>query len=162
MGCGKKIFPDYINADCIHIPKMSVYCDFSFKNFPFKDNSFSNIIALNILEHLPDTVKVMEEIWRISKPGAEVFIKVPHYKSSNAFKDPTHKSYFTEDSFEYFDKGKISWYSKAQFKVVKVNKIYQYHIDRYVRRIFPRLLRFVEKFFDNTIESIEFKLVAVK
>ena len=161
MGCGTDILAGYVNADSIELLGVSVLSDFS-KRFPFKDDSFSVVNAVNVIEHLPDTVRVMEEIWRVSGAGAKIHIKVPHYKSSNAFKDPTHRSFFTEDSFEYFDSGKISWYSKAKFKVAKVRKIYQYHIDKYVRRQLPRLLPFVERFFDNTVESIEFDLVVVK
>ena len=161
MGCGTDIIAGYVNADNVELPGVSVLSDFS-DRFPFKDGSFSVVNAVNVIEHLPDTVRVMEEIWRVSKAGAKLHIKVPHYKSSNAFKDPTHKSFFTEDSFEYFDSGKISWYSKAKFKVANVRKIYQYHIEKYIRRPLPWLLPFVERFFDNTVESIEFDLVAVK
>ncbi len=162
MGCGKNMLPDHVNADLVALPGITVTCDFAHTPFPFKNGAFSEVIALDILEHLPDTVAVMEEIWRVCKDGAKVRIKVPHYKSSNAYKDPTHRSYFTEDTFEYFDKGAISWYSNARFKVKNVKKTYQYHIDRYIRRPFPRLLPFVERHFDNTVESIEFELVAVK
>lgn len=161
MGCGRDIIDGYVNADSVGLPGVSLISDFS-RPFPFRDNSFSAVNAVNVIEHLPDTVRVMEEIWRVSKAGAKIHIKVPHYKSSNAFKDPTHRSFFTEDSFEYFDSGEISWYSKARFKVSSVKKIYQYHIERYVRRPLPRLLPFVERFFDNTVESLEFDLVVVK
>jgi hypothetical protein len=46
----------------------------------------------------------MQEIYRISKPGATLRIKVPYFKSTAAFKDPTHVSFFTERTFEYFDR----------------------------------------------------------
>ncbi len=162
MGCGDKPLADHVNADSIHLPGVTLVCDFSRKPWPFKDNSFLQIQAINVLEHLPNTLSSMEEIWRVCKDGATIHIRVPHFKSHNAFKDPTHKSYFTEDSFEYFSRGKISWYSHARFDILKVTKVYQYHVDKYIRRPFPRLLRFVEKFFHNTIEAIEFDLRAVK
>jgi SAM-dependent methyltransferase len=161
MGCGRDILDCYVNADSIGLPGVALVADFS-RPFPFKDNSFSMVNAVNVIEHLPDTVKVMEEIWRVSKAGARVHIKVPHYKSSNAFKDPTHRSFFTEDSFEYFDTGRISRYSKAKFRVAEVKKTQQYDIDRFVRRPLPPLLPFVERFQDSTIEGLEFDLVAAK
>ena len=162
MGCGKDVLTGWVNADRVALPGVNILCDFSSTPFPFKNDRFSEIRAVNLLEHLPDTVKTMEEIWRVCKTGARIHIRVPHYKSSNAYKDPTHRSFFTEDSFEYFDKGSISWYSSARFKVKSVRKVYQYHVDRYIKRPFPRLLPFVERHFDNTVESIEFELEAIK
>lgn len=39
--------------------------------YPFKKNQFNKIIADNIFEHLNDIPKILEEIYRISKPGAQ-------------------------------------------------------------------------------------------
>ena len=38
--------------------------------WPIEDNQFDLIYAENIIEHLLDTCAVMEEIWKVSKPGA--------------------------------------------------------------------------------------------
>lgn len=46
------------------------------------DDSVDEVIAIHVIEHLPNTVRVMEELFRITHPG--ITIEVPHYKHSNA------------------------------------------------------------------------------
>lgn len=44
---------------------------------PFRDNSFELVVALEILEHVPETDAVMSEIARVGKPGAAVVVSTP-------------------------------------------------------------------------------------
>lgn len=158
LGCGKDIRPGYVNVDDRGLRGVDVLVDLSRFPWPFRDDAFDEVRAIHVLEHLPDTIRVMEEIFRITSRGATVTIEVPHYKHSNAYKDPTHVRFFTEETFDYFGKDERSYYTHARFRVAKVEKFYEYHVDRYVRRPFPRLLPFVEKYLDNTVEKIVFTL----
>lgn len=162
LGSGKDIRPGYVNVDDKALRGVDVLADLARFPWPFRDNAFHEIIAVHVLEHLPNTIRVMEEIHRITAPGATVTIEVPHYKHSNAYKDPTHVRFFTEESFDYFGKDERSYYTTARFRVAKVEKFYDYHIDRYVRRLFPRLLPYVEKYFDHTVERLVFTLTTEK
>lgn len=162
LGSGSRGQEGYVNADIVRLPGVDVLIDLSRFPWPFKDDSFDEVVAINVMEHIPDTVRAMEEIHRVTTPGAKITIKVPHYKHANAYKDPTHVRFFTEETFDYFGKSEYSYYTKARFKVTEVQKIYEYHIGLYVRRIFPRLLPWIEKFFDSTIESIIFTLETEK
>jgi ubiquinone/menaquinone biosynthesis C-methylase UbiE len=47
---------------------------------PFQSDSFDAIIALDILEHLPDDQAAMCEFFRVLKPGGRVFVLVPAYR----------------------------------------------------------------------------------
>jgi predicted SAM-dependent methyltransferase len=162
MGCGTDIRPGFVNADHRALPGVDVVCDFSRIPWPFRDDAFDEVLAVHVLEHLPDTIRTMEEVHRVTRPDAKVTIEVPHYKHANAYRDPTHIRFFAETSFDYFGHHERSYYSKARFQVVSVEKIYDYHIDRYVKRRFPRLLPWVERYFDHTIERLIFTLVTVK
>ncbi len=44
---------------------------------PFDDNSFDGAICLNVLEHIFDTRFVLDEMFRVLKPGATLHISVP-------------------------------------------------------------------------------------
>jgi hypothetical protein len=75
---------------------------------------------MHFMEHISDLVSVMEEVWRVCKNGATVTIGVPYYTSVGAFRDPTHKRFFTFDTFDHFTdtKGLPSFYSYAKFKIL--------------------------------------------
>ncbi len=64
---------------------------------------------------------MMEEIHRICKKGGVVKIMVPYFRSAWASIDPTHKHYFTANSFSYFDPDNPICqrysYSEARFSV---------------------------------------------
>lgn len=47
------------------------------RDVPFKDNSFDHIISIGTVEHFPDTIRALEEMYRILKPGGVAFIGVP-------------------------------------------------------------------------------------
>ncbi|TLZ70163.1 MAG: class I SAM-dependent methyltransferase [Methanobacteriota archaeon] len=162
MGSGPRSKVGFVNADLHAMAGVDLLCNFSRFPWPFKDSVFDEVHATDVIEHLPDTVRVMEEIHRVTRPGARIVIKVPHYKHANAFKDPTHVRFFTEGSFDYFGKNEYSYYTKARFNILSVEKIHEYHIGKYVKRLFPRLLPWVERYLDQTVESLVFTLQTVK
>jgi len=47
----------------------------------------------------------MNEVWRILKPGGRFHGAVPYALSMWAVTDPTHKSFFTDRTFDYFVDG---------------------------------------------------------
>jgi SAM-dependent methyltransferase len=44
---------------------------------PFEDASFDLVVANHILEHIPEDIKAMKEIYRVLKPGATAILQVP-------------------------------------------------------------------------------------
>ena len=69
-------------------------------------------------------MRVMEEVHRICKSGACVKVIVPYFRSVWAFIDPTHKTFYTVDSFAYYDPRHIICqrydYTPARFFIEKV------------------------------------------
>lgn len=45
---------------------------------PFADNSFDKVLMTEVLEHLAEDRKAMQEIYRILKPGGVLALSVPH------------------------------------------------------------------------------------
>ncbi len=139
LGCGKKKrsgaigvdYSDRHNADIIH--------DLNKFPYPFKDNEVDEIYLDNVLEHLDDVMRVIEEVHRICKPGGKVKVIVPYFRSVWACIDPTHKHFFTVDSFAYFDPRHVICqrydYSETRFYVKKV--IFN---ETLKKRLFKRLL----------------------
>lgn len=56
-------------------------CDLADFSYPFADNSFDKAVLNDVIEHLPDTIKAMEAIYRICTPEAQVLIRVINWNS---------------------------------------------------------------------------------
>jgi len=94
------------------------------ERWPFADNSVGIIRAMHVVEHLKDPVHVMNEMYRVLAPGGWAFIEVPSTDGRGAFQDPTHVSYWNENSFWYYtreDKAKFVPEIKARFQVSRLS-----------------------------------------
>lgn len=153
----------YANIDVLDLPNVDIVYDLT-KGIPLPDNSVNEVYSAHFLEHLEDTVAIMKEIYRVCVPGALVRIKVPYFKSIGAFKDPTHKSFFTEKTFDYFDKDHLlnnelpEYNLGVNFKVEKISYIWSSPLLRYL----PGKKHFFIKFFWNIARSIYYELRVVK
>jgi len=70
--------------------------------WPFEDGSIGVARALDIFEHLKEPVHTMCERYRVLAPGGYAFIQVPSTDGRGAFQDPTHQSFWNENSFYYY------------------------------------------------------------
>ena len=77
------------------------------KPLPFADDTFVEIRAFHVLEHIERRylVPLMNECWRILEPEGVMEIEVPLFPTEAAMSDPTHVSFFTAQTFDYFTKG---------------------------------------------------------
>src|SRR3989338_8777134 len=123
LGCGMFKIPGSIGIDINKNSHADIIHDLNKFPYPLKANTFEEIIAENILEHLDDIPKVMEEIYRIAKNHATFIITTSHFSSVDSFTDPTHKHFFTSRTFDYFIPGTDLYkyhYSKTSFKKLTV------------------------------------------
>lgn len=86
-----------------------ITCDLN-DGIPLEDNSVGVINASHVIEHLKDPIKTMREIHRVLAHGGWAFIEVPSTEGNGAWCDPTHVSFWNEDSFPYYTNK-----NKAQF-----------------------------------------------
>lgn len=109
LGCSDRFLPGYVNVDIVHIdpvPPPTVYQQADLSDiWPWEDNSVEEIVADDIIEHLPDKIHTMNEIHRVLVPGGKAHIFVPTTDGRGAWQDPTHVSYWNRNSFFYFTKG---------------------------------------------------------
>lgn len=119
LGSGKKRRSDAVNVDLVADTNPELVWDLNRQPWPLPSNHFREVLAADVIEHLDNIVSVMEEIHRICLPGAIVRITLPHFSCANAFRDPTHRHYFSLFSFHYFT-GENQWefYTGCRFKRV--------------------------------------------
>lgn len=106
LGCGNDYRQGWVNVDVGNCRK-DLHHDLEQLPLPFADNTFSEVLMMHVLEHVdrPTFPAFMRELHRICRPDARIHIEVPYYNSKNAWTDFTHKNFFTEDSFGFFDRG---------------------------------------------------------
>jgi len=125
LGCGHDIKKGWINHDLLQLDGVDIVHDLTVFPWPWDNEQFSEIHMDNVLEHLPETTRTMEELSRIMKSGGRLFIGVPYWNSFEAWGDPTHKKGFSEESFEFYDPTTWrgvdrSYYSNAKFNIVEL------------------------------------------
>lgn len=168
VGCGKDIRQDFINLDVVKLPGVDVVHDLNSFPWPFADSEFDEIHMINVLEHLPDTIGVLEELHRISGPDAKLIIRVPFWNSPDMLADPTHKRFFSERTLNFFDPAfpecrDRPYYSKARFKIAKKYcyiKLF-YYIKIGAKAITTPLF-FLARYVGAIVWVVEFDLIARK
>jgi glycosyltransferase involved in cell wall biosynthesis len=99
IGGGLNPWPNYTTVDLRS--DADIQYDLN-DGIPLPDNSVGVLNASHILEHLDNKTKIMAEIHRVLAPGGWAFIEVPSTDGRGAFQDPTHVSYWNENSFLYY------------------------------------------------------------
>ena len=117
LGCGKAKEKGFIGID-IGDYGQEIQCDLR-KGIPLCGESVSEMRTYAFLEHLqPEEVMyMMFEIWRVLKPNKTVDILVPYGGNNTSFKDPTHKSFWREETFLYFTGEKPAHYDLMNGKL---------------------------------------------
>jgi glycosyltransferase involved in cell wall biosynthesis len=103
LGCCDSTLTGFVNVDIVPAPDVEV-ADLSLP-WPWPDNSVDHVRAWDIIEHLPDKILTMNELWRVLKPGGTAEIAVPTTDGTGAFQDPTHVSFWNRRSFLYYEAG---------------------------------------------------------
>lgn len=69
------------------------------------DNSFDEIYAKHVIEHLNDPIGFMSEMTRALKPGGTIFVETPHFSCRVAYSEPQHKLFFSYFMFNSITQG---------------------------------------------------------
>ncbi|UCE37023.1 MAG: class I SAM-dependent methyltransferase [Thermoplasmata archaeon] len=159
LGCGRAKREGYINLDSCEAVNPDVVWDLNQFPYPFPDNTFDEVLAYSILEHLDDVVKAMEEIHRIMKPNAILDLTVPYWDGFGFASDPTHKHMFTEYTFDFFTgKADFSFITTARFNIKKMDM--QYHPKfKWMPKFIKNRLRFIIK---EVVVGLHVTMEAVK
>jgi len=85
----------------------------SVENIPLENKSVDSIVSTQVLEHIKDPQKAINEFYRILKPGGCCLITVP--QSSELHEEPN-------DYFRFTRFGLEELFKKAGFKIILIEK----------------------------------------
>lgn len=125
IGCGSEPHNPYrkpqlfgidIRRGCIEDPGLQfAKANLALEPIPHPDNHFGSVSAFDFIEHVPrilptrdgtDTrfpfVELMNEVWRVLRPGGRFYALTPAYPRVHAFRDPTHVNIITTQTHHYF------------------------------------------------------------
>lgn len=167
LGSGGKAKEGFYAIDHLPLKGVDIVADLNNELSLLPDNSVSHVFSRHALEHIENFLPLMEEIWRICKPDAEIEIVVPHFSNPLAYSDPTHVRFFGLYTMFYFvdrddqpSKRKVPcFYSEARFCVESI-KIQFYRFNLFDRLTVPLLSSFVnsnffwQEFYERRLSGI--------
>jgi SAM-dependent methyltransferase len=109
VGCGQNIIDGWVNLDVVPSNGVDLVYDLEavdISPLPFEGDSVSSILMSQVIEHLHRPLQVLQELWRVAKPGCHLVIRVPHGGNDEAWIDPTHVRPYFPRSFAYFGQPK--------------------------------------------------------
>jgi predicted SAM-dependent methyltransferase len=127
LGAADRVLAGYVSVDIV--PPADILADLS-QPWPWPGSSVDEVVAFDIIEHLPDRIHTMNELHRVLKPGARAKIEVPDAMRGAGFiQDPTHKSMWCLNSFQYFEFASFAhtrlakaYGITAKFKIVELHE----------------------------------------
>ncbi len=129
--CDKLYGTDIIKQDVLDFNYAQ--CNVIFEKLPFKDSTFDCVSAFDFLEYTPRTatinnqgvfpfIHVMNEIYRVLKPGGVFYAITPGHPQVETFVDPTHVNFITKKTHTYFTSPKYKeemYRFNGKFEVLK-------------------------------------------
>jgi SAM-dependent methyltransferase len=118
LGCGSKKYPGAFGVDISADTDADLVCDLDKVPYPLEDDSFDMVLMQDLIEHLGNPYDIMAEVHRVARPGARVLLRTPHFSSTLAYGDPTHKHALSAAAVRSLADPGFAHYSAARFRVV--------------------------------------------
>lgn len=104
IGCGPYKQSGYIGVDVDRQPGVDLIG--SITRLPLQDDSIEGIYSRNTLEHIPEIMLALSELYRVCRHGATLELTVPHFSSYEYWRDLTHLRPFSVFTMDHFDRRK--------------------------------------------------------
>lgn len=105
LGAGKSPKAGWVNLDQCDLPGIDVVADLGRcrdTRLPFEDDTFDEMYGSHVIEHILDTLPLMQELHRIAKKDCMLTFRLPYGSSDDAWENPTHVRPYFLHSFGYF------------------------------------------------------------
>ena len=181
LGCGENKVPNSIGLDNVQLPGVDVEHDLLNFPYPFENESIDKIYLRHVIEHFTiENIKlILDECNRLLRKDALLIITVPHVFSISAFIDPTHRSYFTFGSVQFWDENsskayykesqmkwkliktvcRVNWFDWKSYQLKKLNNFFSYFIEKRINKAINSLNNPSKA--DRIVKKLSFQLVEI-
>lgn len=121
VGCGATKYPGAVGVDVSPDTAADIVLDLD--DVPYEQlesSSFDQILCQDVLEHVREPMRVMEELHRVAAPGAHIHLRTPHFSSLLAYSDPTHRHYFSALAIRALAEPRFAHYTEMRMRIVHV------------------------------------------
>ena len=120
VGCGANKTPGAIGLDNNPRTAADVIHDLGTLPYPFPDNEFDTVVSNHAVEHVPDLMAFVTELYRITKAGGRIKIITPHYTNPDWATDPTHRNHINSYTFNTFmpERAVFEFYTDVKLRPV--------------------------------------------
>jgi SAM-dependent methyltransferase len=102
IGAGHSYIPGLVNVDISE--RADVTLDLSTDRLPFEDDSVELVYSMHTLEHIPDYLFALNELYRVLRHDGVMLLKLPYATLTEYhIVNPYHLHDFSEHSFDFFD-----------------------------------------------------------
>jgi len=181
LGCGENKVPNSIGLDNVQLPGMDIEHDLMDFPYPFENESIDKIYLRHVIEHftIENINLILNECNRLLRKDALLIITVPHVFSISAFIDPTHRSYFTFGSVQFWDENsskayykesqmkwkliktvcRVNWFDWKSYQLKKLNNFFSYFIEKRINKAINSLNNPSKA--DRIVKKLSFQLVEI-
>jgi SAM-dependent methyltransferase len=156
LGCGSNKRAGAVGLDCRLEKGVDIVCDLEYP-LPLADGVAAEVHVHHVLEHVRNLIPLMEEIYRVCRPGAVVRVSGPYYTSRGAYRDPTHVRFLTEDTFQYFEVP-TDYGTRTNFAIERI----EYEVRRPFRYLPAFVVKYCRRHLWNVVDSFWVTLRVVK
>jgi SAM-dependent methyltransferase len=120
VGCGSAKVAGAVGLDISPDTQADIVHDLDVFPYPIEDNQFDEILAQDVIEHVREPIKVIEELHRVARSGARIQLRTPHFSSVLAYGDPTHRHYFSTIAIHSLAEPRFAHYTPVRLRVVSI------------------------------------------
>jgi len=161
IGAGHTFIPGFKNIDISN--KADITLDIGKDKLPFEDNSVDMIFSYHTLEHIPDYLFALSEIYRVLKHGGRFLVGLP-YVTLTEFHlvNPYHLHNFNEFSFDFFDEKKLKGSAVEENRILFRKVFHRFHYIGIFKLLPPPFRSWCRRHLFNVVRKIDYGLIAIK
>ena len=161
IGAGKTRIPGFINIDIAERAELSL--DIGTTPLPFEDSSVDLIFSYHTMEHVPNYLFALSEIYRVLKHGGIFLVGLPYVTLTEYHLiNPYHLHNFSEHSFAFFEPRQLKGSAAETNDISFVRVFHRFHYIGIFKLLPPPFRTWCRRHLLNVVRKVDMGLIAFK